>query len=160
MSGSDRPPAIHPTGIFAGLRPGAILLGVACDNLATLLLSPLLVAVFAGSTGIGGAAGLSEEALAALSQSPEFLVASLVVGLGCTAAGAYVGARRAGCHFVRHGAWIGVCAALVGLALYPAPAPSQPLPPLWLDLVGFALLLPSGALGGLLAGAAAARRAA
>jgi len=159
MSGSDRPPAIQPTGIFEGLRPAAILLGVAFDNLATLLLAPLLVAVFAGSKGAAGAEDLSEQAIAALARSPEFLLASLVVGLGCTATGAYVGAHRAGCHFVRHGAWIGVCAALVGLALYPAPVASQPLPPLWFDLAGFALLLPAGALGGLLAGASAARSA-
>jgi hypothetical protein len=158
MSGSERPPAIQPTGIFEGLRPGAILLGVAFDNLATLLLSPLLLAVFAGSQGIAGPEGLGEEAILALTQTPEFLLASLVVGLGCTGAGAYVGARRAGCHFVRHGAWIGVCAALVGLALYPAPAASQPLPPLWFDLAGFALLIPVGALGGFVAGATAARR--
>jgi hypothetical protein len=159
MSGSERPPAIGPTGIFTGLRPAAILLGVAFDNLATLLLSPLLVAVFTREKGAAGADALSEEAIAALARSPEFLLASLLVGLGCTAAGAYVGARRAGCHFVRHGTWIGVCAALVGLALYPAPVASQPLPPLWFDLAGFALLLPVGALGGLLAGPFSARRA-
>lgn len=153
MSGSERPTAIEPSGIFEGLRPAAILLGVACDNLATLLLSPLLLAAFAG------AEELDEQTLAALSRSTPFLLASLAVGLGCTAAGAWVGARRAGCHFVRHGVWIGVCAALIGLACYPAPAASRPLPPLWFDLAGFALLLPAGALGGLLARATAPRHA-
>src|SRR5262245_43834009 len=156
MSGIERPPAIQPTGIFEGLRPAAILLGVAFDNLATLLLSQLLLGLFAGD---GAAEGISPEAIDALHRSLPFLLASLAVGLSCTAAGAYVGARRAACHFVRHGAWIGVCAALVGLACYPAPDPERTLPPLWFDLVGFSLLLPAGALGGWLAGAVSSRRA-
>jgi len=159
MSGPDRPTAIEPTGIFEGLRPAAILLGVAVDNLSTLLLWPLLVSVFAGSPGSSGAEALDKEAIDALSRSPGFLLASLCVGLGCTAAGAYVGARRAGCHFVRHGVWIGVCAALIGLACYPTPEASRPLPPLWFDLAGYALLLPAGALGGGIAAATAARGA-
>ena len=157
MSGIDRPPALEPTGIFEGLRPAAILLGVACDNLATLLLSPLLVALFSG--GAEGAREITPEALEALYGSTNFLLSSLVVGLSCTAAGAFIGARRAGCHFARHGAWIGVCAALVGLACYPDPGHAHSLPPLWFDLLGFALLLPAGALGGMLAGAVAPRRA-
>ena len=159
MSGPERPTAIEPTGIFEGLRPTAILLGVAVDNLATLLFWPLLLTAFSGAPGSAGAEALDQEAIDALSQSPAFLVASLCVGLGCTAAGAFVGARRAGCHFVRHGAWIGVCAALIGLACYPAAEASRPLPPLWFDLAGYALLLPAGALGGALAAATAARRA-
>ena len=156
MSGPERPTAIQPTGIFDGLRPMAILLGVLFDNLATYLVGSLLLLAFAGAPGSDGA--FDEDALAALAQSNEFLLASLAGGLACTAAGAFVGARRAGCHFVRHGAWIGVCAALLGLACYPAPAASRPLPPLWFDLAGYALLLPAGALGGLLAGLGAARR--
>ena len=158
MSGSGRPNAIQPSGVFEGLRPAALLLGVAVDNLATILLSPLLVAAFSGASASGPQA-LDPEALAALSRSTPFLLASLAVGLGCTALGAFVGARRAGCHFVRHGTWIGVCAALIGLACYPSPDASHPLPPLWFDLAGFALLLPAGALGGVLALALAARRA-
>ena len=156
MSGSERPTAIEPSGIFDGLRPAAILLGVAFDNLATLLVGPLLLPAFAGAPA-PGAEGVDEETLAALARSTPFLLASLGVGLGCTAAGAYVGARRAGCHFVRHGVWIGVCAALIGLACYPMPAASRPLPPLWFDIAGFALPFPIGALGGLLAAATATR---
>ena len=159
MSGSERPTAIESSGVFQGLRPAAILIGVAFDNLATLLVQPLLLAAFLGTPGPTGAEAL-EEALAALAGSTAFLLASLGVGLGCTAAGAYVGARRAGCHFVRHGVWIGVCAALIGLACYPMPAASRPLPPLWIDLVGFALPLPIGGLGGLLAAATTTRRTA
>jgi len=156
MSGPERPTAIQPTGIFEGLRPTAILLGVVFDNLATYLVGSLLLLAFAGPPGSDGA--FDENALAALASSREFLLASLAGGLACTASGAFVGARRAGCHFVRHGAWIGVCAALIGLACYPAPAASRPLPPLWFDLAGYALLLPAGALGGLLATLGAARR--
>ena len=157
MSGSERPSAIEPAGIFDGLRPAAILLGVVFDNLATLLAGQLLLLAFVGAPAEGEPL-LDEESLAALYRSTPYLLASLGAGLACTAAGAYVGARRAGRHFVRHGVWIGVCAALIGVACYPMPAAARPLPPLWFDLAGFALMLPVGGLGGLLAAAVAPRR--
>ena len=47
MSEPTRPPAIEPTGIFDGLRPGAILVGVVIDNLATLVAGSLLISLFA-----------------------------------------------------------------------------------------------------------------
>jgi hypothetical protein len=151
----ERPPAIGAPGIFTGLRPGAILLGVVVDHLATLLASAALVAALAAREPGGE---LSEEALEALAATPEFLVASLVLGLACTALGAFVGARRAGCAFVRHGGWIAIGSALVALAGIAAGPPGPP-PPLWLELAGFLLAVPAGILGGWLAGLRAASRA-
>ncbi len=48
-----RPPPIQPTGVFDGLRPGAILIGVLVDTLATFVASALLIALFAA--GLAGA---------------------------------------------------------------------------------------------------------
>ena len=146
-----RPPPIQPTGVFHGLRPGAILLGVLVDTLATFVSSALLIALFAA--GLAGAyeGELPEGALEPLLTSPEFLLASLVAGLLCTAFAAYVGAKRAACFCVRHGAWIAVGSAFYTLFVYAVAGPEGPHPPLWFDLVGFTLMIPAGALGGLLA---------
>ena len=39
----------------------------------------------------------------------------------------------------------------VGLAQFAVAAPGTPPPPLWFDIVGFALMIPAGAAGGLVA---------
>jgi hypothetical protein len=159
MQHSTRPPAIQPTGIFEGLRPGAIVFGVVVDMAASMLGSLLLVAFFAGQQASRDGGASPGEAAQALAASQEFLFASLALGLLCTVLGAFVGARRASCFFVRHGVWIGIGSAVVGLLLYGPAAREEPRPPLWFDLLGFSLLLPAGALGGWLAGLAARRSA-
>jgi hypothetical protein len=151
VSESGRPPPIQPTGVFDGLQPGAILIGVVVDNLATFVASALLVSLFATELAREHGGELPEEALEPLLASPEFLLASLIVGLLCTVFGAYVGARRAACFFIRHGAWIAVGSAISALVLYASAGQQGPRPPLWFDMVGFALMIPAGALGGLLA---------
>jgi len=153
-----RPPAIDAPGIFEGLRPRAILLGVIVDNLATLLASFVLVSVFAARQGLGQDGEISQEALEGLVSSQEFLVASLVVGLTCTCLGGFVGARRAGSSFARHGGWVGVGSAVVALAMSVSAGPDPSPPPVWLELTGYLLVIPAGVLGGLLAGARARRR--
>jgi len=151
VSESGHPPPIQPTGVFDGLRPGAILIGVIIDNLATFVASSFLVSLFAARLAGEHGGELPEEGLEPLLASPEFLLASLVVGLLCTVFAAYVGARRAACFFVRHGAWIAVGSAISSLVLYAFAGQQGPHPPLWFDLVGFTLMIPAGALGGLLA---------
>jgi hypothetical protein len=147
----DRPPAIGPTGVFEGLRPGAILIGVVIDNLATFVATSFLLSLFAAGLAREQGGEISEEGLESLFTSPEFLLASLVVGLLCTVFAAYVGARRAACFFVPHGAWIAVGSAISSLVLYAFAGQQGPHPPLWFDLLGFTLMIPAGALGGLLA---------
>jgi hypothetical protein len=146
-----RPPPIQPTGVFDGLRPGAILIGVIVDTLATFVASALLIALFAAGLAEEHGGELPEGALEPLLASPEFLLASLVVGLLCTVFAGYVGARRAASFCVRHGAWIAVGSAFYALFLYAVAGQEGPHPPLWFDLVGFTLMIPAGALGGLLA---------
>jgi len=145
-----RPPSIEPTGIFDGLRPGAILFGVIVDTVATIVSGSVLLWVFALQMSRQYGGDFPEGALDAVLTSPAFLIASLVVGILCTILGAFVGARRAACFHVRHGAWIAVGSAIVSLVSYAASPPEQPNP-LWFDLVGFTLIIPAGIAGGLLA---------
>ena len=151
MSQPGHPLPIRPTGFFEGLRLGPILIGVVVDNLATFVSSAALVSLFAAELVREHGGELPEEALEPLLTSPEFLLASLVVGLLCTVFGAYVGARRAACFCVRHGAWIAVGSAFTALFSYAVAGQPGPRPPLWFDLAGYALMIPAGALGGLLA---------
>jgi len=151
VSEPGQPPPIQPTGVFDGLRLGAILIGVLVDNLATFVAGPLLISLFAPELTSEPGGELPEDALEPLLTSPEFLLASLVVGLLCTVFGAYVGARRAACFCIRHGAWIAVGSVISALVIYALAGPQDPRPPLWFDLVGFSLMIPAGALGGLLA---------
>jgi hypothetical protein len=146
-----RPPAIEAQGILEGLSPRAILLGVIVDNLATLVASLILVSIFAARAGLGQDGEISEEALGALASSPEYLLASLGVGLACTSLGGFVGARRAGSSCARHGGWVGVGSALMALVMQLSSGPNPSPPPLWLELAGYLLVIPAGVLGGLLA---------
>ena len=151
MSEWDRPPPIEPTGVFDGLRPGAILIGIVVDNLATFVASAMLLSFFAAGLADEYGGDLPEEAFESLLASPEFLLASLAVGLLCTVFAAYVGAKRAARFFVRHGVWIAIGSAFCALFSYVVAGQQGPHPPLWFDLVGFTLMIPAGALGGLLA---------
>lgn len=150
MDQSRRPPSIEPTGIFEGISPGAIVLGVIVDTVATIISGFALLFVF-GRSVIGKSGGdVPDNAFDAIVTSPSFLLASLVVGILCTILGAFVGARRAACHHVRHGAWIAVGSAVVSLVSYATSAQGEPNP-LWFDIVGFTLIIPAGVAGGLLA---------
>jgi hypothetical protein len=150
VSEPHRPSSIEPTGVFEGLRPGAILIGVIVDTAATILSGIVLVSFFAAHAASQGDGGTSVEEFDAIVTSPTFLLASLVVGTLCTVLGAFVGARRAACFHVRHGAWIAVGSAVIALVSYAASTQAEPSP-LWFDLVGFALIIPAGVAGGLLA---------
>jgi hypothetical protein len=145
------PKSIEPEGLFDGLKPGAILLGAVVDNLATVLMSMALVVVLGPEEVFSEDGEVSQAAFDALSSEPEFLLWSMVLGLGCTGLGAYVGATRAGQLHVRHGGWIAVASAALGLAfmLVPGEGPS-PAPPLWYEAIGWVLLVPAGLLGGVL----------
>jgi hypothetical protein len=145
------PTSIEPHGIFDGLKPGSILIGAVVDHVATVATSIVLVALLAGESAFSDDEQVAQAAFDALSADPQFLVWSMILGLSCTVLGAFVGARRAGKLHLRHGGWVAVASAVIGLLylLLPAEATGPP-PPLWYDVVGWVLLLPSGLLGGAL----------
>jgi hypothetical protein len=144
------PQSIKPTGTFEGLKPGAILFGAIVDNVATVLVNiPLALAYLPE----GGLSQNDEEALEAafeaLASNTGFLLWALGLGLGCTVLGAYVGATRAGQLHIRHGGWISVTAAVIGLAFLiltgDGPPPETPV---WYEVASWGLLVPAGLLGG------------
>ena len=155
------PTSIEPHGIFDGLKPGSIFIGAVVDQGATLATSIVLFVLFAGEGAFSDDDEVTQAAFDALSADPQFLVWSMVLGLSCTVLGAFVGARRAGKLHLRHGGWVAVASAVIGIfyLLLPAEA-AVPAPPLWYDVVGWVLLLPSGLLGGALSGALHSRHAA
>jgi hypothetical protein len=150
VSEFHRPPSVEPTGIFDGIRPDAVLLGVIVDSVATIVSGFALLWIFARPVIRQSGGDVPDDAFAAILTSPAFLLASFVVGLLCTILGGFVGARRAARFHVRHGAWIAVGSAVVSLVSYAVSPPAEPNP-LWFDLAGFALIIPAGVAGGLLA---------
>ena len=111
----------------------------------------LLFALFTARLAREHGADVPDEVLESLMASPEFLLASMAVGLLCTVLGAYVGCRRAACFFIRHGVWVAVGSALVSVVFQALTGGGDPRPPLWMDIVGLTLMLPAGACGGMLA---------
>jgi hypothetical protein len=127
VSEPRKAPSIEPAGIFDGIRPGAIVLGVIVDTVATIVSGVALLFAFTIQAALQHQGDVPDEVLDAMVTSPTFLLASLVVGLLCTTLGAYVGARRAA-----------------------IPGQGEPNP-FWFDIVAFALIIPAGVAGGLLA---------
>jgi hypothetical protein len=136
--------------VFSGLRPRAILIGVVVDHLSTLLSSLALIVVLAAEHSVDLEEGFSDEAIEALVATPEFLLWSFILGMLCTALGGYVGARRAACHHIRHGAFVALASLLIGLLFYLLPPGGEPAP-LWYDLLGLVIAIPSGVAGGWIA---------
>ena len=145
-----RPSPIEPDGILDGLHWGSIGLGAAVDIGVTALASIPLTYWYGGAEAFSMDEEVADRAFEAMYASWEFLVASVVVGLAATAYGAYVGARRAGAHHLRHGGWVAVVSALIGVGLLLASG-TEPSPHAWLDAVSLALMLPAGLLGGAVA---------
>ncbi len=144
------PQSIEPSGTFEGLKPGAILFGAVVDNLATFLVSlPLTLMYLPTEIFSQQDEKAIEAAIHTLSSNTGYLLWALGLGFGCTVLGAFVGARRAGQLHWRHGGWISVTSAAIGLALMIVagigPGPERPL---WYEVVGWVLLIPAGLLGG------------
>jgi hypothetical protein len=149
--GHTPPPPIEPTSVFAGLRPRSIALGLLVDLASSFAAMLILTLALVAGRDIDFGEEPSPEVLEELTASPEFLLLAFVVGTLCTALGGYVGARHAGCHHVRHGAFVGLASLLLGLLAY-ALMTGAPTAPLWYDLAAFLVVVPAGAAGGWLAG--------
>lgn len=151
------PSAIEAPGFFSGLELRPIVFGALVDYLASLLGGGLLFAVLAYEAGFDPGKQPSPEAIQALLATPQGMRGALLVGVLGTLLGGFLGARRARREFARHGAFVGLVSlslAVMTLALETAP----PTTPLWYDLLGAALVIPVGALGGALAGMLAKQR--
>ena len=148
MNGPPSPTPIEAPGFFAGIRPVAIALGALVDQIGTTVLNVLLLSsmsdAYETSPGV-----IDEQALQALARDPDMLAAWLCIGTFGTCLGGFMSARMAARHHARHGAFVGLAGIILGLFAYSAQQSPYP-PPLWYDLLSFTLLVPAGALGGLI----------
>jgi hypothetical protein len=138
---------VTPEGVFDGLRPRAIALGIIVDLVATVIFGTALTLVLASDDIASDDDAVAESALEQAVTSPQFAVTAAIGGTICTVLGAFVGARHAGVHYLRHGAWIAAGTAAVALLTSPAAHSLS-----WLDWLGWLFVLPAGLLGGALAG--------
>lgn len=143
------PGPISPDGLFDGIQWSAVALGVLVDLLVTFVAGiPILMLL--APDALGADPATAERAMEEAYRSPDFLLASLAAGLAATAYGAWVAARRAGAHPLRHGGWVAMGSLVLGL-LPLVWADAGPAPPAWYDLTGIVLMLPAGLLGGRIA---------
>jgi hypothetical protein len=134
----SRPPPLELESRLSGLRPWAVLRGVLWDNALTLVCFVVIASYWPE--------GASEELFA----STRFGLAMLITGTACTVFGGYLAAARAGVAAVTNGAAVGVANLALGLVGSLIPVDAGPLPPLWLEALGYAVVVPAGALGGFL----------
>lgn len=142
-----RPPPLEPPSQLSGLRPWAVLRGVIWDNALTLVCSFVIASYWLE----GGLSGASEPASAEFFGSTRFGLAMLVVGSACTVFGGYLAGVRARVATVLNGTAVGVVNLALGLASMLIPDAAGPETALWLDALGYGLVLPAAALGGFLA---------
>ncbi len=144
MSESREPAA--PESPFGGLSYRAVALGVVVDHVASLVYGTALTLVLASDEIASSDEAVAKAALEAVAVSPAFVLSALVGGTICTVLAAFIGARYAGDHFRRHGAWIAAGSAGIALLWFPAREAMS-----WLDWAGLFFIIPAGILGGALA---------
>ena len=120
------------------IRVTAVIVGWLVDTLSTAVASIPLLAAY-------GVDPNDQAGLDRLNDVPDFLLASLVVGLACTLAGGFVAGHLARGAEVRHAVAMGVASA--GSALLLA-LTGEGGPPVWYLAIGTALTVPAAALGG------------
>ena len=145
---------IEPEGTFAGLSGAAILLGAFIDVAFTEIVGTLLALWFAPDLASHDEAQ-ARKVLAELATSTGYVTANIVLGALGTVLGAFVGARRAGQLYVRHGGWIAVTSTAIGALLMLLEPPTSDAAgfPFWSQVVAWLLILPAGMTGGALAAA-------
>ena len=87
--------------------------------------------------------------LAAIQQNFAYLTTTLLLGALATALGAYFAARKANAVELKTGLWVAIVSAMFYLAV-PGDELSDTFP-VWAEILGWLLWLPSGVLGGYIA---------
>jgi hypothetical protein len=123
------------------IRITAVVVGWLVDTVTTTVAGIPLLAAF-------GVDPLAQEQppLDRLNEAPDFLFASLAVGLLCTLIGGFVTAHLARGAELRNAVVMGVASAGSGLALALTGTGG---PPVWYLALGTALTVPAAVLGGL-----------
>lgn len=121
------------------MRIGAIAAGWLTDLGLSLLFGGILTAI------VGGDGSSPEDITRRMNSSLELMLSTLVVGLAFTGIGGYVAAAIARQQHVRHAAAVGLLSLGLGVS-YALGAPAGQ--PLWLTLIGLALVVPFAVFGG------------
>jgi hypothetical protein len=143
---------IEPDGMLDGIQWTAVALGAGIDIALTLFASLPVLMAFGGSEIFSEDPQTAQRAMKLVYASQGFLWLSFATGTAATVCGAYVGARRAGVHHLRHGGWVAMASVLLGTAplLFVSGNPA-PGPPAWWEALGLLAMLPCGLLGGFIA---------
>ncbi|OLC52596.1 MAG: hypothetical protein AUH85_16660 [Chloroflexi bacterium 13_1_40CM_4_68_4] len=127
----------RPDDAAPAIRVTAVLVGWLVDTLSTTIAGIPLLAAF-------GVDATDQTALDRLNDAPDFLLASLALGLVCTALGGFVTAHLARGAEMRNALVMGVASAASALLLALTGVGG---PPVWYLGVGTALTVPAAALG-------------
>lgn len=112
------------------------------DTFATLVFEVIIVSIV-GSDGAAQA-----EIASRLNASLGLQLSMLVVGLSFTGIGGYVAARLAKQQQLRNAAYVGCLSLATSAGLSLLAEPSSSVTPLWLDALGYVLVVPAALLGG------------
>ena len=129
----------RPDQVEPAVRVTAILVGWLVDTLSTSIAGIPLLAAF-------GVDALDQTAVDRLNDAPDFLVASLALGLVCTALGGFVTAHLARGAEMPNAVVMGVASAASALLLALTGVGG---PPVWYLGLGTALTVPAAAVGAL-----------
>jgi hypothetical protein len=132
---------------MSGLKPKAIIFGVAVDILGSLAIA---IVAFVATAAAGQS--LTEP----LNIQDRFgtigLALMFLAGLAQTGLGGFAAAQMAKVHYVRHGAAVGVVSLIFGLLInFGLGSTPEDALPLWYDVGSYVLVIPVAALGGYLA---------
>ncbi len=124
------------------MKAWPIVVGLLVDTVGSILVGVLYAALIVVTKG--------PDAAAATPNTMGALIAAEVVGLALVALGGFVAGRLVETQQARHGAAVGLGALFIGLIAEFAGL-SEDLPR-WYGIVSFVLIVPSGVVGGHLAG--------
>jgi hypothetical protein len=143
---SEHPEPIEPSGGFADVRAGAVMLGALVDIGLTMVVATWLAEVLVD----GRLSEAPAEAVDAVFASSTFNLLFLPLGLLCTAVGGLVAGWRAPLQERPNAIAVGVIAILIAVATLLMPDEGAAAP-WWINVAAFLLTVPSAALGGLVA---------
>ncbi len=149
LSQQSTPAPIQPKGFFTGVKIRPIIVGAVVDYIGTYVAMVLYLALFFMGDALkeGGASQEAvEKAFHQMISSPEGLITLFLIGVLGTVLGGYVAGRLAKTEEVKHGALVGAVSLALGI-LQSGSGAGSPVPH-WYELLGYALTIPAGALGG------------
>jgi len=127
---------LHPQAIAT-----AMIISLALDVVGGVVLVGMFGSVFGGRIESNMTPEQVEAAIRQITGTTEFLMTSLVYGMGTTLIGGYIAARLARSHPYFNALAVGVAGIVISLLL----ADDTPW---WFDLLGFVMTLPVAVAGG------------